>query len=254
MSGESTKAIVLRTIEFSETSLIITLLSRDFGRMSALAKGARRPKSSFEGSLDLLSVCRVVVIRKTSDALDLLTEAKLLRRFRGAERSLDRTYAGYYIAEMLRLLTDDHDPHPDLYDMSIATLQQIDGSGDVAGSLAYFDAQALRMVGHSPGLDACTVCGRRLEPAQRIAFGFTAGGIVCRGCRARQPKTVSVRRELVEEFRRLQRVELTPPVRVEPHVYRDFRPLVNQYVATMLGAVPRMQSYLPTAYRTEPTA
>ena len=105
---DPTTAIVLRTIEFSETSLIVVLLTRDFGRLSAMAKGARRPKGPFEGSLDLLSVCRVVVLRKRSDTLDLLTEAKLQRRFRGADRSMERLYGGYYVAEMLRLLMDDH--------------------------------------------------------------------------------------------------------------------------------------------------
>ena len=75
MSGEQTPAIVLRTIEFSETSLIVTMLTREFGQVAAIAKGARRPKSSFEGSLDLLAVCRVVVLRKNADTLDLLTEA-----------------------------------------------------------------------------------------------------------------------------------------------------------------------------------
>ncbi len=160
MAAEQTTAIVLRTIEFSETSLIVTLLTRDFGRVSALAKGARRPKGPFEGSLDLLAVCRVVVIRKTTDTLDLLTEAKLHRRFRGGERSLERLYGGYYVADMLRqLLTDDHDPHPDVYDLAIQTLQQIDGTGDVASSLAFFDAQLLRMLGHAPGTDRCTDCG-----------------------------------------------------------------------------------------------
>ncbi|MCG8650182.1 MAG: DNA repair protein RecO, partial [Pirellulales bacterium] len=137
---DPTTAVVLRTVEFSETSLIVTLLTRDFGRVSALAKGARRPKGPFEGSLDLLAVCRVVVLRKSSDALDLLTEAKLVRRFRGAERSLERLYAGYYIAEMLRQMTDDHDPHPNVYDLALQTLDQIDGTGDVASSVAYFDA------------------------------------------------------------------------------------------------------------------
>ena len=132
LTAEQSTAIVLRTIEFSETSLIVTLLTREFGRVSAIAKGARRPKGPFEGALDLLAVCRVVVLRKSSDSLDLLTEAKLHRRFRGGERSLERVYGGYHIAEMLRLLTDDHDPHPNVYDLTIRTLQQIDGIGEVA--------------------------------------------------------------------------------------------------------------------------
>ncbi len=75
-------AIVLRTVEFSETSLILTLFTREFGKVRGLAKGARRLKSAFESALDLLALCRIVFLRKSSEALDLLTEAKLLRRFR----------------------------------------------------------------------------------------------------------------------------------------------------------------------------
>ena len=72
--------------------------------------GGRKDRS--KAQLDLLAVCRVVVIRKNNDTLDLLTEAKLHRRFRGADRSLERLYAGYYVAEMLRLLLVDEAPHP----------------------------------------------------------------------------------------------------------------------------------------------
>src|SRR5512143_2186053 len=98
MSSEKATAIVLRTVEFSETSLILTLFTREFGKVRGLAKGARRLKSAFESALDLLALCRIVFLRKSSDALDLLTEAKLLRRFRPAGRDLLSLYAGYYVA------------------------------------------------------------------------------------------------------------------------------------------------------------
>src|SRR4026207_2013794 len=116
MSAEKSLAIVLRVVEFSETSCVVTLYTRDFGKIGALAKGARRPKSPFESALDLLAarraafppetsdprqprgpvesarallaVCRVVFLHKSSDALDLLTEARLERRFRAARRDL----------------------------------------------------------------------------------------------------------------------------------------------------------------------
>ncbi len=254
MTAEQTTAIVLRTIEFSETSLIVTLLTRDFGRVSALAKGARRPKGPFEGALDLLAVCRVVVIRKSTDTLDLLTEAKLHRRFRGAERSLPRVYAGYYVAEMLRLQTDEHDPHPDVYDLALQTLNQIDGTGEVASSLAYFDAQSLRMLGHAPGTDRCTVCGDEVLSAPRMAFALNAGGIVCAACRPRQHKTLSVRRGVIEEIKRLQSPDTQLPTAVPPNLYGELRAVLNRYIENMLGQRPRMQSYLPTVTRTEPTA
>lgn len=242
---EQTTAIVLRTVEFSETSLVVTLFTRDFGRVSALAKGARRPKGPFEGAIDLLAVCRVVVLRKTSDTLDLLTEAKLHRRFRGGQRTLERLYGGYYVAEMLRLLTDDHDPHPDVYDLVIQTLQQIDGTGNVASSLAYFDAQLLRRLGHAPGIDRCTDCGGHVSRTARIPFALAAGGIVCKDCRARQRQTISVRREVIDQLRRLQAPQTTLPTQVPADLYGEFRSVMNRYIQTVVGRVPRMQPLLP---------
>ncbi len=244
---DSTTAIVLRTIEFSETSLIVTLLTRDFGRLSAIAKGARRPKGPFEGSLDLLAVCRVVVLRKSSDTLDLLTEAKLQRRFRGAERSLARLYGGYYVAEMLRLLTDDHDPHPNVYDLALQTLNQIDGTGDVASSLAYFDLQSLRMLGHAPGTDRCTSCGDAVRDTSRITFALLTGGIICEPCRSRQRQTISVRRHVIDEMKRLTSPETTLPTEVPSELYGELRAILNRYIQSLVGSVPRMQAHLPSS-------
>ena len=254
MAAEQTKAIVLRTVEFSETSLVVTLLTRDFGQIAALAKGARRLKGPFDSSLDLLAVCRVVVIRKNSEALDLLTEAKLLRRFRGAERSLGRLYAGYYVAEMLRLLTDHHDPHPSVYDLTLDTLSEIDGTGAVAPALAFFDAQALRLLGHAPSMKQCTECGLDVQRTARIVFGIISGGVVCGKCRSRQNQTVSVRRQVIEEMERLQSDSTTLPVNVDSNVYGELRAVMNRYIQALLGTKPKMQAFLPTAIRTEPTA
>ncbi|WP_404310045.1 DNA repair protein RecO [Neorhodopirellula lusitana] len=196
--NHATTAIVLRTIEFSETSLIVHLLTRDLGRISALAKGARRLKGPFEGSLDLLSVCQVVLIAKSGDSLDLLTESKLRRRFRGGDRSLQRTYAGYYLAETLRHWLDDNEPHEELFDLTLAALGLIDGDGPVAATLLAFDCQCLRLLGHAPATRLCTVCGGKLSPSPRIAFSLEGGGVVCEGCRSRQSSLVLVKPALIE--------------------------------------------------------
>jgi DNA repair protein RecO (recombination protein O) len=245
MSAEQSTAIVIRTVEFSETSLVVTLLTRDFGRVSAIAKGARRPKGPFEGSLDLLAVCRVVVIRKTSDTLDLLTEAKLHKRFRGGQRSLPRLYGGYYVAEMLRLMTDDHDPHPEVYDLTIQALEQIDGNGEVASTLLGFDAQLMRMLGHAPGTDRCTDCGGDLPSAARIGFSLTAGGLVCSQCRPKQRQTLSVSQKVVDHIRRLHDPETRLPASVPSEIYGELRAVMNRYIQTVVGGVPKMQAFLP---------
>ena len=76
-----TLALVIRSVDVFETSRVLTLFTRELGKVSALAKGARRLKSPFQSGLDLLSVCDIVVLHKASDALDLLTEAVLAERF-----------------------------------------------------------------------------------------------------------------------------------------------------------------------------
>ena len=253
MAAEQTKAIVLRTVEFSETSLVVTLLTRDFGQIVALAKGARRPKGPFDCSLDLLGVCRVVVIRKSSDALDLLTEAKLLRRFRGAERSLERLYAGYYLAEMLRLLTDQHDPHPGVYDLTEATLSEIDGHGSIAASLLYFDAQALRLLGHAPSTSQCTECSADVSMTSRMVFSIVGGGIVCHSCRSRQQQLVNMKGQAIAELERLQSATTSLPVSVDAGVYGELRGVVSRYIQAILNTRPKMQAYLPSVVETEST-
>lgn len=245
MAADQSTAIVLRTVEFSETSLIVTLLTRDFGRLSAIAKGARRPKGPFEGSLDLLGVCRVVVLRKASDSLDILTEAKLHRRFRGGERSLDRLYAGYYVTEMLRLLIDDNDPHCDVYDLTIETLQQIDGTGNIATALLRFDFYLLQMLGHAPGTDRCTDCGGAVEDSARVAFSLLAGGIVCRKCKTRQQQTISIRSGLLDLLRTWQELTYQQPLRIPNELYGETRSVLNRHIQNTIGRVPLMQSFLP---------
>tara|TARA_R110002073_G_scaffold98665_1_gene226113 strand:+ start:1188 stop:1985 length:798 start_codon:yes stop_codon:yes gene_type:complete len=252
VAADQSHAIVLRTTEFSETSLVVTLFTRDFGRLSAIAKGARRPKGPFEGSLDLLAVCRVVVHRKSSDALDLLTEAKLHRRFRGADRSLARVYAGYYVAEILRLMTDDHDPHVDVYDLTISVLNQIDGVGDVASTILFYEAQMLRLLGHAPGTDRCTDCGKEMATtASRIPFALATGGIVCANCAPRQHQLISVRNVVIQQLRDLVDSKTSLPTLVSAHVYGELRAVMSRYIQTIVGRVPRTQYLLPQSVQTE---
>src|SRR5262249_50903941 len=114
MASEKALALVLRTTDWSETSRICTLWTREFGKVRALAKGGRRLRSAFESALDLLTVCSIVLLRKSSGALDLLTEAQVVARFGRLTAHLPALYAAYYIAELLADWTEDFDPHPAL--------------------------------------------------------------------------------------------------------------------------------------------
>ena len=239
-------AIVLRVQEFSETSLIATLFTEDFGKISALAKGARRPKSSFEAALDLLGICRIVFLHKTSDALDLLTEAKLERRFRAATRDLSRLYAGYYVAELLRELTDTGDPHPELFQAADRALYGLDTDCLVASTVLRFELTALRLLGHLPSLDVCVDCGGRVPVMGHLAFGQLAGGVLCDKCRVGQRHVVRVTAGVIRVLQEF--ADATNDGCVDNDIDRglrgELRGVLNRYLTHLIGRQPRMHSYL----------
>jgi DNA repair protein RecO (recombination protein O) len=245
MTTEKSSAIVLRVVEFSETSCVVTLFTESLGKIGALAKGARRPKSAFESALDLLAVCRIVFIHKSSDALDLLTEAKLERRFRAATRDLSRLYAGYYVAELLQDLTDYSDPHPDLYRVAEDTLVKLDGQAAVPETVLRFEARTLQLLGVLPNLEACVVCGRPVEAGGRVLFGHEAAGVLCGGCRPGQRQVVSLNAEVLEVLRQAALPETAGSlVTLDRRRWGELRGLLNHYLMNLLGHPPRMQKYL----------
>ncbi len=246
MSSEKATAIVLRVVEFSESSSVVTLFTREFGKVRALAKGARRPKGPFESALDLLAMCRVVFLRKSSDSLDLLTEAKLERRFRPPGGNLPSLYAAYYVAELLNELTDDYDPHAGLFDAANETLELLAAGQGAADSLVRFELAALREIGHLPTLDACANCGRPLETTGRVPFSQLAGGALCKTCRVGQKQVISISPQTFEALKQFA-TEGAQPSALDARVYGELRGVLNHYWTHLLGRPPRMQRWLSPA-------
>ena len=244
MSMERATAVVIRGADFSETSRIVTLWTKELGKVRALAKGGRRLKSNFDVALDLLTVCDIVLIRKSSGSLDLLTEAQVQERFPQLRRDLGALYAAYYVAEMLGDWTQDHDPHAKLFEEAIVTLRNLGQPGVVTGAcLAHFELVLLRELGYGPALDACAGCGMALG-GRRLAFSAAGGGVLCPGCQPAQRErraiaaaTWQALRTLAEAGDAWRRVEAAP-------VRRDVRQVLDHYVTYLLGRRPRLLPYL----------
>ena len=248
MTSEKTLALVLRVIPFSESSIVVTFFTRDFGKISALAKGARRRKSAFEAALDLLALCRIVFLHKQSESLDLLTEAKLERRFHSASRNLPRLYAAYYVAELLSSLTDRGDPHPDLFDAAALTLEELDGQRDtdVKRLVLRFELAALRLLGHLPSLDRCVETGKPVPTEGHLYFGLLAGGVLSSEARPGHRKVVRVHAEVIRLFKQFadgdQDAWRSTPI--DSRIAGELRGLVNSYMSHVLGHEPKMLPYM----------
>jgi DNA repair protein RecO (recombination protein O) len=238
---EKATALVLRTTDWSESSRIATLWTREFGKVRVLAKGGRRLRSNFESALDLLTLCRIVLLRKTSGGLDLLTEAQVVRRFPGLVSQLPTLYAGYYVAELLADWTEENDPHPQLFDEALAALEEL--TEPVGPRVARFELVLLRELGYSPLLDVCAVCH---APAAEtaVAFSAAAGGVVCANCAPRQRDRRPLSPACHEALGRLNTQGDAWRHPWDAAVRAELRQVLGGYITYLLGRRPRLLSYL----------
>jgi len=244
VAAEKALALVLRTTDWSESSRIATLWTREYGKVRVLAKGGRRLRSNFESALDLLTVCSIVFLRKSSGGLDLLTEAQVVRRFPRLRADLAALYSAYYIAELLADWTEDYDPHPTLWDEALETLQALGASDVPTGPrLMRFEVVLLRELGYSPALETCIGCQNAVDGCG-LAFSAAGGGVLCLACQASQrdrrplaPATWQALRQLAEPGEAWRAVS-------EPGVRAEVRQLLNHYVTYLLGRRPRLLPYL----------
>ena len=246
MSMDKTEALVIRLADWSESSKVVTLFSRDFGKLAAVAKGAKRLKSSFESALDLLAICNIVIIRKSSGGLDILTEAKLQKRFIPQPGRLESLYAGYYLAELLDSLTEPDDPHPHLYDEALKALDRFSGTGPLELAVLHWELVVLQEIGQLPMLQGCAECGRPVATDVWFDFSVGQGGLICPEChpeadhaRPIQPGTLAILNQLL-----VGQEAVWQRLVVSPHQQRELRRIMTPAICHVLGKKPKMLGYL----------
>ncbi len=257
MAAEKVRAIVIRATPFGETSCVATLYTRECGKVRGLAKGAWRPKSGFDAALDLLSTAQVLVLRKFSSGLDVLTEASLEHRFRVG--SLSAFHGGLYVAELLDAVTADGDPQPELFDAAHATLQVLSmsrpGAGDagaspptnatVTNAVLHFEVALLRIVGHAPALFRCAECRAAVGDAGRTSFGMLDGGVLCPACRQGKRAVISLSRDCLAALRLLAgSPEAWRQLDLPDRAGGELRAVMNTYLAHFIGRRLRASRWL----------
>ena len=203
MPHEKAEAITIRLTDFSETSQVAWFYTRQFGRLSALAKGARRQRNNFEGRLDLLCHNEIVFIRKPRTALHILTECKLLDRFLGLRDDVSRLYGALYAAELVREMTAAEDPQPEIFELLLSTVRALGSGEDLDLTLLILEARLLALAGYAPQLSACAACATDDLPKSTVNYSPALGGVLCRRCRERDSKSVGVPRSALSVLERL---------------------------------------------------
>ncbi|MCO5166896.1 MAG: DNA repair protein RecO [Planctomycetes bacterium] len=262
MAIHTTDAIVLRAIDYSETSLIVWLYTREHGRVHLIAKGARRARSPFEGALEPLVRGELVFYRKAKpDALDIAKEFDPADLHLGLRGDLARLHRGVYVGELLTELSEPDVASPEAFDAAAGALDRL-ARGPREGleqALVTCQLRLLAAAGLRPVLDRCARCGGPVFPqppasplggAQASArdrrgddawFGPAQGGALCLEHGRGEADAAAVSRPLL---RRLLATALGRPVAPEPEADLEVRRLLDRFLAWHLGREGRMVRWL----------
>lgn len=182
------QAVVLRRLDYSETSQVLVLFTRNHGKARAIAKGIKRStRHRFATGIDLLEVGQVSLSTRVARPQELatLTEWQPGPPLSGLRQKLPRLYTAQYAAEVTAGLTEDWDPHPGLYDALLALLKNLCNLDDPLPAVVDFLVNLLTDVGSVPQFEQCAGCGAAvdtLSPGHRWYFSSHQGGLLCRDC------------------------------------------------------------------------
>lgn len=221
------EGLILRNLRFGETSRVVTVLSRELGKWSAVAKGVREPKSRFGASLEILNLSSLVVYFRPGRNLQMVTEGSLEREYRGLLRSSDRYHHACAALEFLDAVIEEESPVPEIYDLAVRALGLMEEAPD--GRLSYllraFQLRVAGWLGYAPRLDLCARCGSEAA----VSFGVQEGSILCERCSAMSPGAVRIDAETLRLLRTLQQGSL--PRRPGPIASRQLGEIVESFLA-----------------------
>ena len=258
------QAVCIRDIDWSETSQVVALFTREHGKVRGLAKGSKRTSpgaiARFCGGIDLLTRGELVATTKPSTDLATITEWDLQDPFRHLHTDLRAHRLSMYAADFVAALTMDHDPHPKVFDGLVWFLQTLgDASAKpqaanvLAAALLRFQWEVLADCGFKPELDRDVVTGQSLEAAasSMLMFDPRAGGVTVESAEGVSGLGVNdagpwrVRSETIDLLRRLPHEPLATLATADGERVRRANRLLCVYARAILDReLPTMKFVL----------
>jgi DNA repair protein RecO (recombination protein O) len=178
----TTPAIVLRTVDYGEADRVVTLFTRDAGKLAALARGARKSVRRFGAGLGLFGVGEAVLHDKPNAELAGLERFDGARGFPALMADVAKVAHGGYACELTRELIPPRQPEPEVFELLITFFAALEAGPARAETLRIFELRLLDALGLRPSLDACIACGTVELGAPGDVLDVRRGGVVCAHC------------------------------------------------------------------------
>jgi DNA repair protein RecO (recombination protein O) len=236
MSRERTfrsEAVVLRRSDFGEADRLLTLYTHDFGKIKAIAKGARKPQSRKTGHVELFM--RTKFLFAEGRDMNIITQAEMIEAYPTLREDLVRTTYASYVVELLDRFTVEEDRHLDVYNLLVDALGWLATTEDLMLVARYYELRLLALAGFQPQLFQCVSCGQPIQEQDQF-FSAPMGGLLCPDCQAANRRARPVTAVAVKVLRYLQTRswDTVHVLHLKRPLQRELETLMHHYLTFVL--------------------
>src|SRR5512136_729905 len=228
-----TEGVVLKHSYIGEADDLLTFCTPDRGKLRAVARGVRRPKSRLAGHLEPLTYCTMMLAEGRT--LDVVSGCEALDSFQSIRSDLWLVSCGLYVADLTDRLSAEGAENQPLFHLLLNALRSLADGVDPNLVLRYFEFHSLACSGYLPELWKCVLCHRQLEATTNY-FSPAAAGLLCPGCRGKEglDRPTSVESVKVLRFLAQNEYSALTKLKLKPHLAREIEDLMQGYVTYVL--------------------
>jgi DNA repair protein RecO (recombination protein O) len=229
--ARETEAIVLDCFEHGESDVIVTLLSRDTGRLSAIAKGAKRSKKRFVNKLELFSFLHISYQTSPNRGLSFLSEAELYTSFLNIRRNFELYTTASILREFLLIAIREGEADDRLFRLSLWALHNIDRNLQPSAILTLFLTNFYEIIGYRPDFTMCNSCNLQTTINRRYSFDTTTGGLICPDCSHPGQRLIRLSQGTIKMLRsaQLQPLERLHRLKISGNILQESLSLLHDY-------------------------
>ncbi len=238
-----TEAIVLHRRDLGEADKILILFTPYLGRVSAVAKGVRKPTSRLGGHVELLTHSNMMLAQGRN--LDIVTQSQIIHSFPGIRDNLERASYGFYAAELVERFTEERVENQPLFRLLLNILTHLEETTLPDLAMRHFELHLLELVGYRPELRRCISCNSELRPVSNF-FSASAGGTLCPNCGPSDNVARPLSLNALKVLRLLQDTAVVGDARVklDGRLSREVENLLTEYITYMLEGEIRSMRFL----------
>lgn len=235
------EGIVIRSIDYGETNKIITIYTRELGKVGVMARGAKKPNSRLTSITQLFTYGTFMFQR--SNGLGSLQQGEIIHSLRGIREDIFLTAYASYISELLDKSTENTERNPYLFELLKQTLIYLDDEVDPDILVNIFEMKMLSVLGLNPQLDSCTVCGNK---DGNFHFSIREGGFICHLCYQKDPYRLPISPMTVKLLRLFYYFDLNRlgNISVKPETKKELKNVIQAYYQEFSGLTIKSKRFL----------